>query len=33
MAYAMYYTMNNPLMLETDYPYVARKETCKYDEA
>jgi hypothetical protein len=30
MDWAFSYIESNPLMLEADYPYVARKKTCKY---
>jgi C1A family cysteine protease len=31
MDYAFMYAMTNPVMLERDYPYVAKKETCTYE--
>lgn len=30
MDWAFEYIESAPLMLESDYPYVARKKTCKY---
>jgi len=33
MANAMFYTEQNPLMLESAYPYVPKRETCKYSES